>query len=92
MQSLYLKGRKRVRLEDNEEITVDYCLVEEREVRAKPLYGIQIIQYGDSKHAISEYTEPISYSKTYVENILDTLIEHNVLVSTFIETVDSLVV
>ena len=29
MQSLYLKGRKRVRLEDNEEITVDYCLVEE---------------------------------------------------------------
>ncbi|NLJ90539.1 MAG: hypothetical protein GX323_06510 [Clostridiales bacterium] len=87
-----MKARKTVRLEGDEEVTIDYCLVEEREVRARPLYGIQLIQYGDSAHAITEYTEPISYSKTYVESILDTLIEHNVLVSTFIETVDNLVV
>ncbi len=92
MQSLYLKGKRTLKLEDNEQVTIKYYLVEEREVRSKPLYGISLVQYSNQDHVVAEYTEPLSYCKVYVEKILDKLIEHSVLVSNFIETVDDLVV
>ena len=92
MQLFYVKGKKIVKLENNEQITINYCLVEEQEVRSKPLYGIKLIQENGSGPIVSEYTEPLSYSKAYVENILEKLIENNVFISNFIETVDDLVV
>lgn len=92
MQSLYLMGEKVVETCNKEVITIKYCLVEEREVRARPLYGIQIIQTRNSNHAISEYTEPLSHSKRYVNNILNKLIANNVLASSLLETVDDLII
>lgn len=92
MRSLYLMGKKKVALNGNDRLILNYYLVEDREVRNKPLYGIQIVQENNSNHSISEYTEPLSYSKNYVLSILDKLIEHNVLVSNLLEIVDDLIV
>ena len=62
MQSLYLIGRKEVELENEEKLTLNYCLVEDREEKPKPLYGIKVIQIHDNDYATSEYTHGISYS------------------------------
>lgn len=91
MKSFHLIGTKIVELDNSEKLTLAYFLVEEHKVRTKPLYGIQIIQDGKSNYSTSEYTEPISNSKSYVLNILNKLINHNVLVSHLLEIVDDLV-
>lgn len=92
IQSLYLMGKRKVALDGNDKLVLNYYLVEEREVRNKPLYGIQIVQENNPYHSISEYTEPLSYSRNYVSSILDKLIEHNVLVYNLLEIVDDLIV
>lgn len=90
MQSNNLMGKRTVSLENNKHITINYFLVKEDKVR--PLYGIKIVQEYGSSQFLSEYTEPLSYSKSYVENILHKLMDHNVLISNLIETVDDLLV
>lgn len=90
MQSNNFMGKRTVSLENNEHIIINYFLVKEDKVR--PLYGIKIIQEYDSSQFLSEYTEPISYSKPYVVSILHKLMDHNVLISNLLETVDDLIV
>lgn len=90
MQDINLIGERTVSLENNKHVTISYFLVKEDKVR--PLYGIKIIQKYDSSRFLSEYTEPLSYSKDYVVNILHKLMDHNVLISNLIETVDDLIV
>lgn len=89
MKSLYLVGKKTVELDGNE-VTLNYCLVEEMKTKGKSLYGIKIFQE-EAHNAMVEYSEPLSYSKDYVLNILSKLIQNKVLISNFIETVDLLV-
>lgn len=91
MQSHHLVCKKIVELDNSEKLTLTYFLVEEHKLRTSPLYGIQIIQEGNSNNTTSEYTEPISYSKSYVLNILSKLISNNVLVSHLLEIIDDLV-
>ena len=91
MKLLYLMSKKTVTLDDNARVTLNYCLVEEQEYRNKPLYGIKLIQENTLQQATSEYTEPLSYSKSYVMNILNQLINHDILPSNLNEVVDDLV-
>jgi uncharacterized protein DUF6514 len=90
MQALYLMGQKKLELENRNMVKLNYYLVEEQKLKGKLLYGIQVAQEKPN-HIVVEYTEPLSYSKEYVLNILHRLINHNVLVSTMLETVDDLV-
>lgn len=92
MQSLYLIDTKTIMLENNEAVNLIYCLVEERKLRARPIYGIKLFQKNTLNHAVEEYTEPLSYSKSYVMSILDKLIENEVLISNLLQTVDDLVI
>lgn len=90
MQSISLIGKRTVDLDNNVSVIISFFLVEEDKMR--PIYGIKVIQQYDSSQFLSEYTEPLSYSKGYVVKILHKLIDHNVLISNLIETVDDLIV
>ena len=90
MQSINLIGKRTVVLDNNACVIISYFLVEENKTR--PMYGIKVNQQYDSTQILSEYTEPLSYSKDYVVNILHKLINHNVLISNLLETVDDLIV
>lgn len=92
MKSLYLMSKKTVTLDNNARVTLNYYLVEEQEYRSKSLYGIKLIQENTLQLATSEYTEPLSYSKSYVINILNQLINHDILPSNLNEIVDDLVI
>lgn len=92
MKKLYLEGTKTLILEDKKEIKLDYYLVEEFQDRGKEisLYGIKIVKHLENCLE-TEYTEPISYSKDIVKEIVHKLWNNGVTIITMLEVVDDLV-
>lgn len=92
MEKLFLEGTKKIVLEDNNELVFDYYLVEECRScqNNERLYGIKIFQHMKD-HLLVEYTEPISYSKETVKDMIHKLWKNEVTLGTMLEIVDDLV-
>ncbi len=92
MKKLFLEGTKTLVLEDNKEVILDYYLVEDYKYgeRQALLYGIKIVKHlGDCLE--TEYTEPISYSRDIVKEIVHKLWHNEVTLVSMCEIVDDLV-
>ncbi len=92
MEKLFLEGTKKIVLEDNNELVFDYYLVEESrsQTEHEKLYGIKIFQHMKD-HLLVEYSEPISYSKETVKDMIHKLWKNEVTLVTMLEIVDDLV-
>jgi hypothetical protein len=92
MRKLYLEGTKTMVLEDNKELKLDYYLVEDYKDRRQEvmLYGIKIVQHMEN-YLETECTDPISYSKDTVKEMVHKLCSNGVTLVTMLEVVDDLV-
>jgi hypothetical protein len=92
MNKLYLEGTRTMILEDNREMQLDYYLVEEcREYGQQTLlYGVKIVKHVED-WLETEYSDPISYSKDLVKEIIHKLWYNEVTLITMLEVVDDLV-
>ncbi len=92
MRKLYLEGTKTMIMEDNKEIQLDYYLVEDFRDRGQDisLYGIKIVRHLED-YLETEYTEPISYSRDIVKDMVHKLWNNGVTIVTMLEIVDDLV-
>lgn len=92
MKKLFLEGTKTLVLEDNKEVKLDYYLVEENKHCGQPayLYGIKIVKHLED-YLETEYTEPISYSRDFVKEIVHKLWHNGVTLVSMFEIVDDLV-
>ncbi len=92
MRKLYLEGTKKLVMEDNKEVQLDYYLVEDYKDRGQviSLYGIKIVKHMDS-YLETEYTEPISYSRDIVKDMVHKLCDNGVTLVSMFEIVDDLV-
>lgn len=92
MRKLYLEGTKTMVMEDNKEVQLDYYLVEDFKDRGQDisLYGIKIVKHLED-YLETEYTEPISYSRDIVENMVHKLWNNGVTLVSMLEIVDDLV-
>jgi hypothetical protein len=92
MEKLYLEGTKTMVLENNTELKLDYYLVEDQKDHEQDimLYGIKIVQHMEN-NSESEYTEPISYSKDVVKEMVHKLWYFDVTLTSMLEIVDDLV-
>ncbi len=92
MRKLYLEGTKTMLLEDNKEIQFDYYLVEDyKDCRQDiTLYGIKIVQHLED-YLETEYTDPISYSRDLVKEMVHKLWRNGVTLVSMLEIVDDLV-
>lgn len=92
MKKLYLEGTKIMVLEDKKEVKLDYYLVEDYKDRGQPLlsYGIKIVKHLENCLE-TEYTDPISYSKDLVKEIVHKLWHNEVTIVSMLEVVDDLV-
>ncbi len=92
MRKLYLEGTKRMMLEDNKEVQLDYYLVEDFKDRGQDisLYGIKIVRHLED-YLETEDTEPISYSRDIVKDMVHKLWNNEVTLVTMLEIVDDLV-
>ncbi len=92
MEKLYLEGTKTMILEDNKEVQLDYYLVEDYKDRGQDisLYGIKIIKHLENCLE-AEYTDPISYSRDIVKEMVHKLWHNGVTIVSMIEIVDDLV-
>jgi hypothetical protein len=92
MKKLFLEGTKTIVLEDNQEVKLDYYLVEDHKYQGQQtlLYGIKIVEHlGD--YLETEYTEPISYSRDFVKEIVHKLWNNEVTLVSMFEIVDDLI-
>jgi hypothetical protein len=92
MEKLFFEGTKQLTLDDNTEVKLDYYLVEElrEEEQRKSLFGIKIVRHGDS-YLEAEYTEPISYSRDIVKEMVHKLWKNEVTLVSMLEIVDDMV-
>jgi hypothetical protein len=92
MKKLYLEGTKTLIMEDNKEVKLDYFLVEECKDRGQQvlLYGIKIVKHLES-YLETEYTEPISYSRDDVKNMVHKLWKNEVTLVSMLEIVDDMI-
>ena len=92
MRKLYLEGTKTMMLEDNKEVQLDYYLVEDFKDRGQDisLYVIKIVKHLED-YLETEYTEPISYSRDIVKDMVHKLWNNGVTLVTMLEIVDDLV-
>jgi hypothetical protein len=92
MRKLYLEGTKTMKMEDNKEVQLDYYLVEDFRDRGQDisLYGIKIVKHLE-EYLETEYTEPISYSRDVVKDMVHKLWDNGVTLVTMLEIVDDLV-
>lgn len=92
MEKLYLEGTKLITVGEDKEVKFDYYLVEDNRRFEKNimLYGIKIVQHMED-HLIAEYSEPISYSKDIVQDMVHKLYNNEVTITTMLEIVDDLV-
>lgn len=92
MKKLYLEGTKTLILEDNKQVKLDYYLVEDLRNCGQEisLYGIKIVKHLDD-YLETEYTEPISYSRVIVKEMVRKLWVNGVTITTMLEIVDDLV-
>lgn len=92
MKKLYLEGTKTLILDDNKQVKLDYYLVEDLRNRGQEisLYGIKIVKHLDD-YLETEYTEPISYSRVIVKEMVRKLWVNGVTITTMLEIVDDLV-
>ncbi|MFU0828171.1 MAG: Group-specific protein [Lachnoclostridium sp.] len=92
MKKLYLEGTKTLILDDNKQVKLDYYLVEDLRNRGQEisLYGIKIVKHLDD-YLETEYTEPISYSREIVKEMVRKLWVNGVTITTMLEIVDDLV-
>lgn len=92
MKKLYLEGTKTMILEDNKEVQLDYYLVEDYKDRGQDisLYGIKIVKHLEN-YLETEYTDPISYSRDIVKEMVHKLWYNGVTIVSMLEIVDDLV-
>ena len=92
MRKLYLEGTKTMIMEDNKEVQLDYYLVEDYKDRGQDisLYGIKIVKHLDDCLE-TEYTDPISYSRDIVKEMVHKLWNNGVTLVSMLEIVDDLV-
>lgn len=92
MKKLYLEGTKTLIMEDNKELKLDYYLVEDHKEFGQQtlLYGIKIVKHLEDCLE-TEYTEPISYSRDFVKEIVHKLWNNDVTLVSMLEIVDDLV-
>lgn len=99
MERLFLEGIKTLYLENEQELHLEYYLVEELREEAmniswsckdSSLYGIRIMET-DGEEIRTEYTNPISYSYDYVKPMVHLLWKNDVTISTMLEIVDDLI-
>ncbi len=92
MKKLYLEGTKTMIMEDSKEVQLDYYLVEDYKDRGQDisLYGIKIVKHLDD-YLETEYTDPISYSRDIVKEMVHKLWYNGVTLVTMLEIVDDLV-
>lgn len=92
MRKLYLEGTKTLIMEDDNEVQMDYYLVEDFKDRRQniSLYGIKIVKHLED-YLEAEYTEPISYSREIVKDMVHKLWNNEVTLVSMLEIVDDLV-
>lgn len=92
MKKLYLEGTKLITMDDQKEVKFDYYLVEDNRgcEHNKILYGIKIVQHMEDC-LVTEYTDPISYSRDLVKGMVNKLYRNEVTITTMLEIVDDLV-
>ncbi len=92
MRKLYLEGTKIMVMEDNKEVQLDYYLVEDFKERGQDisLYGIKIVKHLENCLE-TEYTDPISYSRDIVKDMVHKLWYNGVTLVSMLEIVDDLV-
>lgn len=92
MKKLYLEGTRTLVLEDNKELKLDYYLVEDHKDFGSQalLYGVKIVEHLENCLQ-SEYSDPLSYSRDYVQNIVHKLWYNEVTLVSMLEIVDDLV-
>lgn len=86
---LYYEGTKTIMKEDSTTLKLEYYLVEEEKINNNLLYGIKVTEQ-INQFFKTDYTQPISYSKHAVREIVNTLWCNSVTVSSLAETVDDL--
>lgn len=92
MKRLYLKGLKNILKENNTTMHVEYYLVEENSTERfdEYLYSIMIIKR--EKEIIEmEESGGLSYSRVFVEELTETLVENDVTPFSMIDIIDDLI-
>lgn len=92
MKHKILKGKKTITLEDNRTMDLEYYLLENSTDigKDKALYGVKITKtIGD--YIESEEVDAISYSKEFVEQMIQQLMDNDVTPISMIEIVDEMI-
>ncbi|TCT14306.1 hypothetical protein EDC18_106104 [Natranaerovirga pectinivora] len=97
MYSMYLEGSKKIALEKDKKLEIEYYITENNQYIAEQLinvYGIKIINKIYDKGNIYyevESVKKISYSKDLIQRLLSKLINHLVTPVCMIEIIDELI-
>lgn len=90
MKQIFLEGKKTVQLEDNRVMDLAYYLLENPREDNTVLYGIKITKTID-EYTESEEVDAISYSKEFVQQIIQTLMKNEVTPISMIEIIDEII-
>lgn len=90
MKQIFLEGKKTVQLEDNRVMDLAYYLLENSREDNTVLYGIKITKTID-EYTESEEVDAISYSKEFVQQIIQTLMKNEVTPISMIEIIDEII-
>ena len=91
MNSLYLKGTKKLQLENHHEILLSYYLMEWRKKEdKKTLYGIQI-EKKDGENIETENSGCLSYSQDFVLQLIHKMMENTVTPITMLYVIDDVI-
>lgn len=96
MENLYFVGERNFRDDYEKKVKIKYFLVEEYEAGKgkKPVYGIEVIKVGSSDNKDifeKEITPSISFSKTFVTQIIHKIMDNWVTPITVLEIVDDII-
>jgi hypothetical protein len=92
MKKLYLEGTKTLMLDNDKEVKLEYYLVEDCKDFGQQvlLYGIKIVKHLEN-YLETEYTDPISYSRDFVKEVVHKLCSNEVTIVSMLEVVDDLI-
>lgn len=91
MKRLYFKGTSNLRTEDSEEREQEFYLVEYLKDGKRNTYGIKIIKRKED-YIVEEDSDPISYSKDYVEDLIHRFMEREVYVTSLNEILEDTII